>query len=503
MKRKAIALLRVSTEGQAVEERAGLRAQRREIERIAASENLELVDWLELAGVSGARVLEDPRFAELLGRLRRGGIAGVVVADFDRLFRRARYSDFAILDAFAESGAVIFTASGVVDPTDEGGGLLAVLRGELGGMERRRIRERTMRAKEVHRRAGRHVAGAHQLPRGVTYSREAGWSYSPDALIVREAFERVLAGERNLTRLARELGMKRTSLQKLLRHPLYMGVRRVDKRKIGGRLVPRAPLEVIEQRVIDEPLVPPEDWQEVQEILDGRPRPTRTSAPALLAGLAVCDRCGYRMHVRTYPTRWAYRCKPRAPLRCTAEVVGPVADAAAAEVIAARLASPEVLAAAIEAAREREARGPQLADAEREAKRLREERERVAIAFERGIRTAEDAERRVREIDAALRRLEAEVQADLRRTVPTHALARRIARTFARWDTLPLADRRALLVAAVAWIRITRPERGQVAICGLALRVGPEGPEHPPIGPDSTTRVVRSVFQSAVEVALQ
>ena len=44
-------------------------------------------------------------------------------------------------------------------------------------MERRRIRERTMKAKEVRRRAGFYPESAHTLPYGVTYRTEAG----PDA----------------------------------------------------------------------------------------------------------------------------------------------------------------------------------------------------------------------------------------------------------------------------------------------------------------------------------
>ena len=67
---KAIALVRVSTEEQAAEDRAGLPAQRVEIERIAAAHGLAIVEWVELHGVSGAAVLSDPRFDALLSRLR-------------------------------------------------------------------------------------------------------------------------------------------------------------------------------------------------------------------------------------------------------------------------------------------------------------------------------------------------------------------------------------------------------------------------------------------------
>src|SRR5262245_21754241 len=107
-KTKVIALLRVSSEAQARPEREGLPAQRRLCETVARNHALEIVDWVELEGVSGAQVLQDPRFNRLLKRLASPEIAGVVVADFDRLFRRGKFADYAILDNFADNGAVLY-----------------------------------------------------------------------------------------------------------------------------------------------------------------------------------------------------------------------------------------------------------------------------------------------------------------------------------------------------------------------------------------------------------
>lgn len=64
MKRKAIALLRVSSDAQAGEDRLGLPAQRRKCERIAETNGLDIADgdWVTLKGVScrGARRPEVP-----------------------------------------------------------------------------------------------------------------------------------------------------------------------------------------------------------------------------------------------------------------------------------------------------------------------------------------------------------------------------------------------------------------------------------------------------------
>ena len=97
---------------QAGPDRQGLPVQRATCNRIAAAHGLDIVEWVELAGVSGAHVLADSRFSALLQRLTDPGIGAVVVAAFDRLFRRDRFSDYAILDAFVETGTRLFTADG-------------------------------------------------------------------------------------------------------------------------------------------------------------------------------------------------------------------------------------------------------------------------------------------------------------------------------------------------------------------------------------------------------
>ena len=176
---QAIALLRVSTDEQAGRDRAGLPAQRVEIERVAAAHSLDVVEWVQLEGVSGTAVLEDPRFDALLERLKAPEIVGVVVAAFDRLFRHGKFGDYAILDAFADTGSAIYSAEGRLDPAQESDGLLSVLHGELAGMERRRIRARTMKAKEVRRRAGFYPESVHTLPYGVTYRVETGPDGAP------------------------------------------------------------------------------------------------------------------------------------------------------------------------------------------------------------------------------------------------------------------------------------------------------------------------------------
>ena len=477
---RAIALTRVSTDSQGSEDRAGLPAQRREIERIAAREGLEILEWVELRGVSGAQVRDDPRFVGLLAKLSGPDVDGVVVADFDRLFRRNRFEDYGILDAFADAHALLWTSDGTVDPTRESDGLLSVIRGELSGMERRRIKERTMRAKEVHRRAGRHVAGDQSLPYAVGYTRERGWFYKPaEAAVVREVFARIHAGERNYSHIARELGITRTLVARITRQPIYKGVRRIDRRYPAGQAVPRAPGDVIEQQVLDPPLIDPVIWDAVRAVATARPAPPRGDGPGLFRGLIVCARCGEPMHVHREKRGWSYRCRSSARGGYCTQIDQRVVDEAGSTVVGALARSPELLAQALE---------PVLAPAPDEAldvetiaqdrKRLTEERERVAVAFERGLRSLTEAERRTREIDAELERLE---RADTGGDGDADPLevAAAIAEQLVEWDLLSEGQQRQVALTAVDWIRISRPRRATAAVQAIALRIPMNPPNRP------------------------
>ena len=68
---KTIALIRVSTEGQAEEGRGGIAGQLADIERIAATHDLEIVEEVQIQ-VSGAKVLENAPYLAFLDRLDSG-----------------------------------------------------------------------------------------------------------------------------------------------------------------------------------------------------------------------------------------------------------------------------------------------------------------------------------------------------------------------------------------------------------------------------------------------
>ena len=64
--KKAIELIRVSTEGQAADDRASIPAQRATNRRTADHHQLEIVRSIEISDVSGASVLKAPEIHELI-----------------------------------------------------------------------------------------------------------------------------------------------------------------------------------------------------------------------------------------------------------------------------------------------------------------------------------------------------------------------------------------------------------------------------------------------------
>ena len=144
--KRAIAILRVSTDQQDVER------QKADIERVQHAHSLTITRTLELEGVSGRKVQSNRDVQRGLADLKRPDVAGVAVSALDRLFRLDRYSDFGILDHFRDTGKMIFSAKeGALDPASDAGFIMSLMSGAQGGMEWRELRRRTTQGKELLR----------------------------------------------------------------------------------------------------------------------------------------------------------------------------------------------------------------------------------------------------------------------------------------------------------------------------------------------------------------
>lgn len=473
--RRAVALLRVSSEAQAGPDRGGLDRQRAAVAEIALRHGLEIVETIALEGVSGASVLADAAFRRMLARLDDPAIAGVVVDDVSRLMRPEKLSDYQILEAFRGAGKLLFTRDGERDVRAFGGRILSLLQGELAAYERQEIARRTREGRERKRRLGIRTEGGGKIgiPIGVAYDRERGWRYvEPGASQIRAAFDALLGGERNFREIARRSGLDRgrapMGLSRLiatsLRQPLYAGVYRVEKRWHGrGKWTLRPEADRYEVAVLKPPLVSPEEFAEAQAILDARAR-ARTRAPrseaaAIYHGAIDCAACGAPLWYRSARRGAAsIFCGRRRDGRCPegVDVSVALADPAIDEALEARLGSLETLRALVARAAEetRARRGPG-SDAGRRLATLHNRRARVLDGFEGGLYSREEAAKRLAGIDGEIGALEDLLGREEPEAIAIDAATlRRVVRVFAEWRDLEPGEKRRLVKAWRVRVRL-------------------------------------------------
>jgi len=207
--KRVIELIRVSTEQQAGEDRAGIPAQREANRRTARSYGLEIARTIEIVDVSGASVLMSSEMQELVRLMESPEIHGVVTKEFSRLIRPERFTDYALLQAFIDTNTVLYLPDGPIDLASKSGRLLGTIRAAIAGLERREILDRMQDAKEAMRRAGKHAGGATSLPYGVGYTDERLWFYTAEAEKVKRAFAMFLSGQTSYTVISEKLEPKR------------------------------------------------------------------------------------------------------------------------------------------------------------------------------------------------------------------------------------------------------------------------------------------------------
>jgi DNA invertase Pin-like site-specific DNA recombinase len=285
MTKRAIELIRVSTAGQAADDRASIPSQKTINERTAKAHGLTIVKTIQFADVSGAAVLLAPEIRDLVTTMADPEIHGVVAREFSRLMRPENFSDYALLQAFADSNTILYLPEGPIDFSSKTGRLMGTIRAAIAGMERTEILERIWNAKEEKRRNGGFAQSPVCLPFGVAFNatNNAGWFYTDDSGRVQEAFRLVISGVTSYVAISRAVGIETYNLRNILRNPIYAGWRVIDKkrdlspsgkyktkdgRQGDRRKVKRSPEEVIRVRVINEPLISESDFEKVQRILD-------------------------------------------------------------------------------------------------------------------------------------------------------------------------------------------------------------------------------------------
>jgi DNA invertase Pin-like site-specific DNA recombinase len=177
-KRKVVALLRVSTLEQSKGDRTGIERQQADIDFYCMEYGLDVVETFAFDGISGAIVTRTPRFKEMIALLKKPHIAGVVFASLDRFCRPDDLTAYKVFEPFVIKSAdgkgatkKLFCDAGEIDATSDEGRDKIIRKLEEAASERRRIKYRTMRAKEILRKDA--SISIDRLPKACSTSRKA------------------------------------------------------------------------------------------------------------------------------------------------------------------------------------------------------------------------------------------------------------------------------------------------------------------------------------------
>jgi DNA invertase Pin-like site-specific DNA recombinase len=312
--RKVVMLLRVSTKGQAKDDRGGLPRQLEVCEQTVRMLQLTCIETVTLRGVSGTEVRGNREIKRILAMIDNREIDGVVVADLDRLVRPAAGEDFAILDPFIDAKATIFANGQGFDFSNPVSILMVRLLISFAEFERMLIANRSRGAVRELCRSGRHPFGPRLLPRGITYDREKNvWSLSEEIAPVLEAYRLMdEGGVTNIAEVARRVGIHERALHNLIRNRLYSGWRVYDTGRAAKKVVsrsgraykPKVPLppeEVIKVQVLNPPPVSQARFDRVQALLAASTKAwkvERADRPDynLLRSVARCAHCDSRLY---------------------------------------------------------------------------------------------------------------------------------------------------------------------------------------------------------------
>ena len=475
--KRAIELIRVSTEGQAADDRASIPAQRVINRRTASQYQLDIVRSIEISDVSGASVLKAPEIRELIDLMQSPEIHGVITREFSRLMRPENFADYALLQAFVDSKTILYLPDGPIDLASKTGRLLGTVRAAMAGIERTESLERIWAAKEEKRRRGELAQSEIVLPWGVGYDKSKGFFYRSEAERVREAFRQFLAGNQNYAKLAKLVGVTPRGMHVIMRNPIWMGVRVIDKkrdtsekgrypskngRQADRKKIPRSPDEVIRLHVIQEPLISETDFHTVQRIMDLKEKKHWRSRADYehrftYNGCMTCFRCEEPIQTAN-ARRDYYLCKGRVVHTCNTKYMArEKLELILDDLFSVRLIEPSFLEQCVAELVRRSESDESHVRVQRltsEIKDLQRKRDRIVDSFVDGVLSREERDNRLllinREIQTAQEMLMQErpsVPLDV--TLLTAALS-----PVADWSYWTRDQKRNLLAALVPDIRV-------------------------------------------------
>lgn len=311
---RLVALVRVSTLGQADKDKTGIPRQYEANEKTRLRINGYWVrPPFELKDVSGSDVLETSEFKELIGMMKSRQLDGVVVEEFTRLCRPGTYYEYVLLQYFKDNNVTLYTRDGQIDLNKASENLMAGISAAIAGYDKIIIKGRLNAGKERRRKEGKLPDNIRTLPLFVTYDRATeSWSYNDHLPKVMHCVEMVEKGQ-TLRECGKKIGVGHKTLGNQLRNKLLIGIREYRHkageekyRSRNGRQASRKkvlrPIEdIISVKVIEKSAMSVERFARLQKLLSERHSKWVSSRAQYsddwLNGILACGCCGQKMNL--------------------------------------------------------------------------------------------------------------------------------------------------------------------------------------------------------------
>jgi DNA invertase Pin-like site-specific DNA recombinase len=427
-------------------ESLGIDRQEELCRNLAADKGWEVAEVYvdrDLSAYTGKR---RPGYERMLDDLKNHRRDGVIVVDQDRLTRTPRELE-SFIDLADSEGIALASVSGEVDLSTSDGRFRARIMGTVARQESEKKSERLKRQRDQAALLGQFQGG--RRPFG--YERDGTTVRKAEAKLIRDAADRVLAGE-SLRRIAmdwNERGIPTssgghwwvTSVRQVLTGPRLAGLR-VHR----GEVVADAAWPAILDR---------DTHEKIRAIL-GDPRRAQRGRPVvhLLAGVLRCGRCGAKMRSARRRGVDRYTC-PGAPVGCgRVAIVGPQLETLVTDSVLYRIDTPQIgrtMKSADRSERQEDEPDVDVAELERELEALATDYGEGRITRREWLAARAPLERR---LDDAHRIMPSTIDAHIVEPLRTRDVR-------GAWMRLDLDRRRAVLRALIDRVTIAPSGPGQ------------------------------------------
>jgi site-specific DNA recombinase len=458
--------IRVSTDDQA-------QGDSPEHHEIRAREYAKLKGWTvreiyDLAGVSGKAVMEHPECKRMLADIKRGHITVLVFSKLARFSRNKwELEDFS--KYFQKYHADLVSIEEQIDTSTPAGRMFYSIIAVMAHWEREEIGGRVQASVATRAKLGKPLNGS--APYGFKWEAKKLVQEPTEAAILRRAFE-LFAAHRRKGAVARHLNAagyrtrqgaawSDTAVARLLVQPAAKGLYLYNTtRKLGDWETEEKP-ESQWGRLSVPPVISEELWRQTERILEEQAKTFAKPGkpPVRLFGSMTWCHCGKKMYVPSGSRK--YTCTT-----CKNKIPADDLEAIFCEEVRDYFATPQRVEERLGAAR-RELSGKEAAIAAHKAEiqKVRGDMARThrlylegQIAFEAFGRYHEPLETRLKELQASLPEMEAELAYFGVRGVSADEVVRESRDLASRWPKMALEERRKIVESIAEKIVIGKGE---------------------------------------------